>query len=238
MTSSPQNAHKLETIAAQFRELVGSMATRSGVIDVDVVLRYAAASVDGADHSAITLSHSGGEPRTIASSGELPLKVDALQYELDEGPCVAALSENDMVWINDLTVDDTFPRFAPGAVALGVRSMLSTRLFLSENDRAALNLYSHRARGFTVDQLPLAAIFGSFASLVLVNQLQENRITNLERALESNREIGVAIGILMGQQRCTREEAFEQLSRVSQNLNRRLHDIADEVNHTGRLPQR
>jgi hypothetical protein len=238
MTSSQENAHTLETVAAQFRELMGSMAGPSGVLDVEAVVRYAAASVDGADHSAITLSRSGSEPRTIASSSEVPQRVDALQYQLDEGPCVAALSENDMVWINDLTVDETFPRFGPGAVALGVRSMLSTRLLLSENDRAALNLYSHRARAFTVDQLPLAAIYGSFASLVLISQLQENRIMNLDRALASNREIGVAIGILMSEQRCTREQAFDQLARVSQNLNRRLHDIADEVNQTGRLPQR
>lgn len=238
MTSSPQNAHTLETVSAQFRELMGSIAEPSGVLDVDGVVKWAAASVDGADYSAITLSRSGREPRTIATSGEVPPKVDALQYELDEGPCVAALSENDMIWINDLTVDDTFPRFAPGAVALGVRSMLSTRLMLSENDRAALNLYSHRPRAFTMDQLPLAAIYGSFASLILINELQENRIMNLERALQSNREIGIAIGIVMAQQRCTREQAFEQLTRASQNLNRRLHDIADEVNHTGQLPHR
>jgi len=59
---------------------------------------------------------------------------------------------------------------------------------------------------------------------------------HLERALQSNREIGVAMGILMAQQRCTREEAFEQLSTASQKLNRRLRDIAEEVGHTGALP--
>lgn len=223
-------------MALQFRELMESMTDKAGVLDLDTVVKYAIASVDGADHSAITLSRSGGEPRTIVSSSEVPLKVDALQYRLDEGPCVAALTENDMIWIDDLTTDDTFPSFAPGAVDLGIKSMLSTRLFLSPNDRAALNLYSNDASAFTADQLPLAAIFGSFASLVLIAQLQENRIMNLDRALKSNREIGVAIGILMAQQRCTRQQAFDQLSRVSQSLNRRLRDIAEEVSHTGQLP--
>lgn len=61
---------------------------------------------------------------------------------------------------------------------------------------------------------------------------------DLERALESNREIAVATGILMAQKRCTRDEAFEQLLSASQHLNRRLKDIADEVNHTGQLPAR
>jgi len=164
------------------------------------------------------------------------LRVDSLQYRLDQGPCVAALTESDIVWVNDLARDDRFPEFSPGAVNLGVRAMLSVRLVLSQNDRAALNLYSDRTKGFDETQLPLAAIFASFASMLLLNQIQERRIMNLEKALQSNREIGVAMGILMAQERCGRDEAFDQLAKASQRLNRRLRDIAEEVNHTGQLP--
>ena len=51
----------------------------------------------------------------------------------------------------------------------------------------------------------------------------------LERALISNREIGVAVGILMVNHQLTQEQAFDLLSRVSQQTNRKLREIAGEV---------
>ena len=55
------------------------------------------------------------------------------------------------------------------------------------------------------------------------------------KALETNREIGVAMGILMQQHRFTRQEAFDVLRVASQNSNRKLADIAGEVADTGTL---
>jgi signal transduction histidine kinase/DNA-binding response OmpR family regulator len=63
----------------------------------------------------------------------------------------------------------------------------------------------------------------------------ENRAANLHRALASNRQIGVAIGVLMAQAKITEEEAFDQLREVSQRQNRKLRDIADQVVLTGAL---
>jgi hypothetical protein len=62
-----------------------------------------------------------------------------------------------------------------------------------------------------------------------------SRATNLETALASNREIGQAIGVLMATHKLTSEQAFGLLRTVSQNSNRKLRDIADEVIHTGVL---
>jgi AmiR/NasT family two-component response regulator len=61
-------------------------------------------------------------------------------------------------------------------------------------------------------------------------------VVGLERALESNREIGVAMGIMMAAGRYTQAEAFEQLVDASQHLNRRVRDIASEVALTGAMP--
>ncbi len=58
---------------------------------------------------------------------------------------------------------------------------------------------------------------------------------HLERALSSNREIGVAVGILMVSHNLTDEQAFDLLSRVSQQLNRKLRVIALEVARAGML---
>ncbi|MCC6496961.1 MAG: GAF and ANTAR domain-containing protein [Propionibacteriaceae bacterium] len=236
-SSGESSAPALEVMAGQFQDLVRSMVEGHRSLEIEPVLDYARTAIAGADHAAITVARRGREPETVAATGELPIRVDALQYTLGEGPCVAALTVNDQVHVADLALDGRYPRFAPRALELGVRSMLSTRLFLAEHDRAALSLYSHRPAAFEPDQLALAAIFASYASLVLVNRLSEDKITRLERALESNREIGVAMGILMAQRRWTQSEAFDRLVSASQNLNRRLRDIAAEVRLTSRLPR-
>jgi hypothetical protein len=49
--------------------------------------------------------------------------------------------------------------------------------------------------------------------------------------------IGTAIGILVARESIVRSEAFERLRSASQNLHRKLHDIAEEVCETGVLPE-
>jgi tetrahydromethanopterin S-methyltransferase subunit F len=60
------------------------------------------------------------------------------------------------------------------------------------------------------------------------------RSDHLERALASNRRIGIAIGILMAVRQLTEEEAFRVLQQASSRRNTKLRDIAEEVIYTGR----
>jgi len=48
----------------------------------------------------------------------------------------------------------------------------------------------------------------------------------LREAMQSRAVIEQAKGIVMAQQRCTVDEAFERLTKVSQNSNRKLRDVA------------
>jgi signal transduction histidine kinase/DNA-binding response OmpR family regulator len=76
-----------------------------------------------------------------------------------------------------------------------------------------------------------------------INQLRdlaigeaETTVGQLRQALQSNRTIGTAVGIVMARYRLDRERAFQVLVRTSQQGNRKLHDIATEVVRTGSLP--
>ena len=60
-------------------------------------------------------------------------------------------------------------------------------------------------------------------------------VDHLHVALSSNREIGVAVGIVMVNHQLTRDQAFDLLSRVSQHVNRKLGAVALEVAQTGGL---
>lgn len=61
------------------------------------------------------------------------------------------------------------------------------------------------------------------------------RMANLERALTTNREIGIAMGVLMSTHKLTSGHAFDLLRRVSQHTNRKLNEIAAAVGETGAL---
>lgn len=51
----------------------------------------------------------------------------------------------------------------------------------------------------------------------------------LEQALRSSRTIGAAIGIIMASRRVTQDRAFAILTRLSQDTNRKLRDVAAEL---------
>jgi len=65
---------------------------------------------------------------------------------------------------------------------------------------------------------------------------ERNRANNLAVALQSNRRIGMAMGILMGRLGVTEEDAFERLRIASQNQHIKLRDVAEVVIYTGDLP--
>ena len=78
-----------------------------------------------------------------------------------------------------------------------------------------------------------------------LHQLRETTIDAAEAktqqvkvALDSNRVIGTATGIVMATYQLTAQQAFKLLTVASQNTNNKLRDIADTVTATGALPYR
>lgn len=71
----------------------------------------------------------------------------------------------------------------------------------------------------------------------LVIDQAERTVGQLRQALQTNRTIGTAVGIVMARYEIDDpERAFKVLVRTSQQNNRKLRDIADELIRTGSLP--
>jgi hypothetical protein len=60
---------------------------------------------------------------------------------------------------------------------------------------------------------------------------------NLEIALRSSREIGIAIGIVMSNHKVTETVAFDMMRTVSQRTNRKIRDVVADVLEQGCLDQ-
>jgi GAF domain-containing protein len=201
----------------------------------DAILTLGVETVGG-EHAGITLLRRG-QFETPAATGELPRRVDAIQYELGSGPCVDAVLDHKIYRTGDLAGDIRWPEFGTRTVVeTGVVSMLSFRLFLEEDDAlAALNFYSTQPDAFDESTTLTGGVFATHAAIALAAAGRQERINNLEQALESNREIGVAMGVLMSRQLLTREQAFDLLRMASQRSHRKLREVAYDVVETGEL---
>jgi hypothetical protein len=63
--------------------------------------------------------------------------------------------------------------------------------------------------------------------------LSREQSAHLEEALRSSRKIGAAMGIVMAGRKVDEDQAFGVLRKASQNTNRKLRMIAEEVVRTG-----
>jgi hypothetical protein len=224
-------------IGEQLQAFARRFVEGSGPVEPDAIVAEAAEAVPRALAAGLTLIQGDSPPKTLAATHPIVEQVDAIQYDTGEGPCLEAIEDNDLTTSNDLEADDRWPEFCARAVAeTEVRSMFGVRIFLGGEDRGALNFYATEKSAFTELDRGVGAIFSTLASLALQHALEQRRSDNLLTALESSRQIGMAMGILMSSKLLTAEEAFQQLRRASQHLHRRVREVAEEVMHTGELP--
>lgn len=203
---------------------------------LDELACYAAAKLSTADAEVfcrITLLRHGSAG-TVASSGEKALKLDELQYQLDEGPCLTASRRQLLVHIPDLAGDETFPDYNAVAMANGIRSILAVPFnFPDSKVRAGLNLYSEKSHAFDGDSVTRAEGFVAQASkglrlAVLLSQHSQTA-ENLKLAMTSRTDIDMAVGVIIAQNRCTQQEGFDLIRSASNNRNVKLRDVAAAI---------
>ena len=83
----------------------------------------------------------------------------------------------------------------------------------------------------------MASAFAGHIGVALDRAALRVQVANLLTAVETNREIGAAIGVLMARRGIGYDEAFELLRDASQQANRKLRLVASEVLYTGTLPE-
>ncbi|WP_186355590.1 GAF and ANTAR domain-containing protein [Streptomonospora sp. PA3] len=222
------------------RKFVEATHRLSGPADMSVKLSetvgIAAQTVPGCDYAGITVVRRRAELLTPAYSSESALAADRTQYRLDEGPCLET-ARNGVSWlqIEDVETDSRWPRFAHQARGLGVRSVLSCALDGPRGTLGALNLYAEAPGAFGGADREIALLFAAHAGALLSAAHLE---VSLRTAVDSRERIGIAMGILMERHRMTARQAFETLSRTSQETNTKLRELAARIVETGQEPGR
>lgn len=191
------------------------------------IVAAAVQTVPGVDAGSISMTEGGRVQTRHPTSTEIG-KLDDIQSQLGEGPCISAIfdpPENGIVIAEDFAGREAgrWPGFAPHAVEFGYRSLMSTQLSPAGSIRATLNLYARAPEAFNQEARTLAGLFGVQAALVLYGAEQA---AHLQRAVDTRDVIGQAKGILMERHHADDQAAFQMLVSASQDTNIKLVDVA------------
>lgn len=193
--------------------------------------------VDGCDHASIMVEQ-GKRLVTAASSDDTARHVDELERQIGEGPCVDAIQEDAAQLDADILTGSTWPRLRDRVVAeTPVRSMAAFRILMDGRKVGALNLFGDRPGGLDSASVDQAAVLAAFASVALVAAARDEQARTLREGLDSNREIGKAIGLMMAFHKVGDDQAFDILRTASQEMNLKLSEVARQVvDHHNRRP--
>ncbi len=223
-----------QDIAADLAAAARELQSESDVANtLEKAIKLCVELIECCDDAGVSIVHRRGID-TPAATSDAVARGDALQYELNEGPCLDAIRDHELIHSPDLANDDRWPNWGPRTTAEGdVRSMLCVRLYVDEDNLGALNLYSRRVNGFDASQQAEALALAAHVAIALT---AAREIEHLHDSVASRTVIGQAQGILMERFDIDSGRAFDVLRRVSQDKNVRLHKVAAELIATRKTP--
>lgn len=198
--------------------------------------------LDLAVHAAVGLSPSGrvlcsitveqglAAPATVASSAAEAMVLDERQYSLDDGPCLGALRGGAPVFVADLAKSLVWVNYANDIQSSGVAAIFAVPLAAGQGAGAALNCYAFDTAtmdtSFRAYVETLAASFSGILRLALRIHPLDPAGSSISSELDSRAVVDAAVGLLMLQDRCSREEAFGRLGRLAWDKQSKIADEA------------
>jgi GAF domain-containing protein len=224
--------------ARLFAQIAQELAGEDGFGDTADRVAELAAQLTECDTAAIWTLSNDGRPILHAASEPAVAKLQGLVNKKRGGIGWDCLQEKSTLRVNDLRTDPRWPLYRAWLHTQDQPMISAAGYSLQVEDHivGALVLWSRQPDHFTDHRMNVGAIFAEHAAISLQLATAEDQAKNLREALESNRRIGIALGIIMGQYRVTDQVAFDMLRVASQNSHVKLRDLADEVALTGTLP--
>jgi GAF domain-containing protein len=218
-------------IAHDLAEQHGTKATTLRIIEL-------ARGAVGCDLAAIWhLSETGGATLDAATEPVQGRMLSRIISETREGPAWEALQHHTTVLVNDLRREARWPEYREAAqrARLPYRSVVAYSLDIEQRDLGALVLYAQTPEFFSDSLMGLGGVFANHAAIALDAAHSLDAVEELKVALNTNRTIGVAVGILMAEYKISEDTAFGMLRTASRHTHRPLPEMAEDVKRTGAL---
>lgn len=221
-------------VLAELAKLVA--ADREMDLILDDVVELVRRRIPGADEVSVTLIRNE-KASTVACTGSLAMDLDELQYEQGYGPCLDAGRTDEVKHIVDAATETRWPRYVPRARQQGLGSSVSVPMPVENYLVGAINIYSRTPHAYPPDSVALAVALATHGTAALsvaeAAQGHRDRALHLRRALESHAVIDQAKGMIMVQQKCPADVAFQMLRKLSMDQNIKLYELAASLVASG-----
>ncbi len=157
---------QLAQVLAEFAHTLGTDFSIQKILDHLVQRIVDVLPVTGAG---VMLMGEHQELHFVAASNEPVLSIEALQNELNEGPCLEAYRSGQPVAVADLRLDARFPRFSPRALASGLAAVFTFPLRLDRVRLGALDLYRDTPGALSDEAQHAGQVLADVAAAYLFN---------------------------------------------------------------------
>lgn len=151
---------------------------------LDTLTSLAADTIASSIGAGISLLTVDGKRSTSAATDPLVERIDNLQYELDQGPCLSSWRELSVFRSDDRDDEERWPAWVPPAYELGMRSFVSAPLVHGDHAYGAIKVYSTEVDSFDERDEDLLRRFGEQAAVFVANVRTVEAATRLSNDLK------------------------------------------------------
>lgn len=220
-----------EELTFVFARMAGVLLSEETVASaLSLITSLAGDTLPGACGAGVTLMDADDRRYTAAGTVPVVEQADALQYALDEGPCLAAWADRSVFRADDLGSEQRWPRWAPAAHGLGLQSALSAPLVAGDQSLGAIKVYGWERSAFGEREERILYQFGAQAALLVANKLAHDRAGRLSDelrvSLKARDIINQAKGMIMHRDGTTEDAAFAHLVSLAGRDRRSVQEVA------------
>jgi GAF domain-containing protein len=191
---------------------------------------HAIFAVDGAG---LMLADADHHLLNAAVSDDRMKHLEELQIRHQEGPCISAFEDKQLVRAEDLAQEIRWPSFSPHAVARGVGAVLASPIPYNQDAVGVVAVMSEQRRPWSAEAELALLAFTDLAALLIATMLMGEQQTELaaqlQSALNSRAIIEQAKGVLIERQGLSAHAAYQQLRAQARSERRKLAAVSAEL---------
>ena len=163
------NERSNHELAMRMAELARATAPPRSIDEVLTGVTAAAVEmIPGTDTCGVLLIGKGGKFESLFGTSDLIYKLDELQEQCNEGPCVTAAVDELIVRTDDFTHERRWPKYSAAIADLGVRSGLSFKLYTGAQTAGALNLFGLQPHAFNGESEAIGSVLAAHAASAIL----------------------------------------------------------------------
>jgi GAF domain-containing protein len=221
--------------AALERSLRRLRRDTSGVELSNALERVLAATTElfGASGAGVMMVDDSAMLRAVAATDDPGFLLETLQEERGRGPCVDALTFDEVIRATDLAEDKRWPMLVPELPDAGVRAVLGLPIHSSRVPVGSLNIYRDQPSEWSPQEVSALQAYATVIEGVLHAALllreRGELAEQLQHALDHRVVIERAVGVVMGRDGIDAVSAFNKLREVARSSERRVADVAGDL---------